>query len=151
MEFIGNTIKSARKRTGITQTKLAELSGVSRATINALENMKAKDISVNTISAILGAIELYIKQKKTSESTLRVSQPKFNFPYVWSNQSPSDELLIKKVLERTIFDDVITLCLHYGVNKVTEVLYASNLKHDALLMVSLKRMIKNIQKGISRD
>jgi hypothetical protein len=77
------------------------------------------------------------------------NQPQFEFPYVWSQSSPSDELLIQKVLERSIFDDVLTLCAHYGVSKVTAVLYGSSLKEDEVLMRSLRRMLTNVQKGFA--
>ncbi len=54
--YIGKHLKSERLKAGLTQTMLATMSGVSRATINALENFKAKDVSVNTLSTILNTI-----------------------------------------------------------------------------------------------
>jgi hypothetical protein len=77
------------------------------------------------------------------------SQPRFDFPYVWSNAHPSDDLLIMKVLERAVFKDVLQLCKHYGVIKVSKVFYASSLKEDVLLKQSITRMLNNIQKGFA--
>jgi hypothetical protein len=48
-----------------------------------------------------------------------------------------------------MFDDVLTLCAHYGVSKVTTVLYGSTLKEDEVLMRSLRRMLTNVQKGFA--
>jgi transcriptional regulator with XRE-family HTH domain len=56
LKYIGEHLKNSRIKAGLSQTSLASLSGVSRATINALENFKAKDVSVNTLSSILNAI-----------------------------------------------------------------------------------------------
>jgi transcriptional regulator with XRE-family HTH domain len=150
LNYIGTYLKRERTKRQITQAPLAAYSGVSRATINALENLKAKDISVNTLSMILNAFA-----KQSISSTLpelelvKKSQPSFDFPYVWSNTHTSDELLIDKVLERALFKDVLTLCAHYGVPKVSAVLYSSSLKEDAILMHSLQRMLTNIQKGFA--
>lgn len=149
LTFIGDTVRIERKRRGVTQKELATLSGVSRATINALENYKAKDVSVNTLSSILNALVSPVIATTQSPEEVK-SQPAFDFPYVWSNQHPSDELLITKVLERSLFQDILTLCLHYGALKVNSVLYSSTLKEDEFLMKSLTRMLSNIQKGIAR-
>jgi len=150
LHYIGEQLKSARVNAGMTQVALAAVSGVSRATINALENFKAKDISVNTLSLILNAFDRKSELCNTdSQFQATRNQPHFEFPYVWSQSSPSDELLIQKVLERSMFDDVLTLCAHYGVSKVTAVLYGSSLKEDELLMRSLRRMLTNVQKGFA--
>ena len=150
LHFIGEHLRSARVKAGMTQAMLATVSGVSRATINALENFKAKDISVNTLSLILNALtRKSVLVAPDIQPQVTRTQPGFEFPYVWSQSSPSDELLIQKVLERSVFDDVLILCAHYGVSKVTEVLYGSPLKEDEVLMRSLRRMLTNIQKGFA--
>jgi transcriptional regulator with XRE-family HTH domain len=150
LHYIGEQLKSVRVNAGMTQVALAGDSGVSRATINALENFKSKDISVNTLSLILNALaSKSILDTTESQSQVTRNQPRFDFPYVWSQSSPSDELLIQKVLERSVFDDVLTLCAHYGLSKVTAVLYGSPLKEDEVLMRSLRRMLTNVQKGFA--
>lgn len=150
LNYIGTHLKRERTKAQITQAALAAASGVSRATINALENLKAKDISVNTLSMILAALaKQEVRPALPNLGLIKKSQPSFDFPYVWSNTHPSDELLIEKVLERAVFKDVLTLCAHYGVSKVSAVLYASTLKDDAILMHSLRRMLTNIQKGFA--
>ena len=150
LHYIGEQLKNTRVNAGMTQVALAAVSGVSRATINALENFKAKDISVNTLSLILNALARNsISDTTDGQFRLSRNQPQFAFPYVWSQSSPSDELLIQKVFERSVFDDVLTLCAHYGVSKVTAVLYASPLKEDKMLMRSLRRMLTNVQKGFA--
>jgi transcriptional regulator with XRE-family HTH domain len=46
---LATKIKALRKANGYTQSELAEYSGVSRATINALENGRASDIGVKKL------------------------------------------------------------------------------------------------------
>lgn len=150
LNYIGAHLKRERAKAQITQAALAVRSGVSRATINALENFKARDISVNTLSMILTALAKQSVRSNFPELELnKQSQPSFDFPYVWSNTQASDELLIEKVLERAIFKDVLTLCAHYGVPKVSAVLHGSPLIQDAILMHTLQRMLTNIQKGFA--
>lgn len=145
---IASMLKLGRKRVALTQGELAARSGVSRATINALENLKARDVNVNTLSQLFDVIETARSISTHAAGEINL-QPKFDFPYVWSSAHPSDDLLIKKVLERAVFKDVLHLCKHYGVVKVTKVFYASSLKEDALLSQSLTRMLNNIQKGFA--
>lgn len=150
LNYIGAHLKRERAKAKVTQAALAAASGVSRATINALENLKAKDISVNTLSMILNALaKQSLRPTLPKLELVKKSQPSFDFPYIWSNRHASDELLIEKVLERALFKDVLTLCAHYGVPKVSAVLYASSLKEDAILMHNLQRMLTNIQKGFA--
>ena len=150
LNYIGAHLKRERSKARITQAALAAASGVSRATINALENLKAKDISVNTLSMILTALARQTVWPALPDlGLIKKSQPSFDFPYVWSNTHASDELLIEKVLERALFKDVLTLCSHYGVPKVSAVLYASPLKEDDILKSTLMRMLTNIQKGFA--
>jgi transcriptional regulator with XRE-family HTH domain len=152
LNYIGAHIKSERNKVQITQSALASLSGVSRATINALENLKAKDVSVNTLTSILDALAKEVNCTRSPDHGLiKKSQPSFDFPYVWSNTHVSDDLLIKKVLARAVFKDVLILCAHYGVTKVSTVLYGSDLKDDIVLMHTLRRMLINIQKGLADD
>lgn len=148
LHYIAAMIKEGRKRAALTQGELAMRAGVSRATINALENLKARDVNVNTLSQLLTVIEAARGVPANLASEVH-SQPQFDFPYVWSNAHPSDNLLIIKVLERAVFKDVLHLCRHYGVVKVSKVFYASTLKEDAFLTQSLTRMLNNIQKGFA--
>lgn len=148
LHYIGSALKQARKKSHLTQGEVALRSGISRATINALENFKARDVNVNTLTLIFGVFE-----DGQKESVVRVEgsnvQPQFDFPYVWSNPHPTDEILIVKVLERALFRDVLHLCRHYGVLRVTKVFYGSTLKDDALLVQTITRMLTNIQKGFA--
>ena len=55
-ETIGNKIKEIRKKKGISQYKLAELSGISRATLSQLENGAQIDIRISTLMALARAL-----------------------------------------------------------------------------------------------
>lgn len=55
-------IKELREQKGITQAKLAELSGVSRLTIVALENNEKHEALVGTINAIAKALEVPVSE-----------------------------------------------------------------------------------------
>ena len=50
-------LKEARAAKGMTQETLAEVSGVSRQTISAIENGKAKTVMSSTMLSLAGALE----------------------------------------------------------------------------------------------
>ncbi len=49
-------IKEIRKKKGISQWKLAEMSGIARATISQLENGKEIDVRISTLIALSRAL-----------------------------------------------------------------------------------------------
>ncbi|MBQ9291437.1 MAG: helix-turn-helix transcriptional regulator [Clostridia bacterium] len=54
---MGCKIREKREEQHISQTKLAQLSGVSRARINALETGKAKNVKASTLIKIANALQ----------------------------------------------------------------------------------------------
>ena len=52
----GNKIKITRIEKGMTQKELEKLSGISRATISALENGEVKNLKISTMKALAKAL-----------------------------------------------------------------------------------------------
>ncbi len=69
---IGQNVSKARNSAGLRQTDLAEKAGLSRATIDALENGRASDIGVSKLSRALAALglELAIRPITNERPTL---------------------------------------------------------------------------------
>lgn len=63
MEF---NLKNVREKKGYSQTKLAEVSGVSRVTINRIENGELQHITSDTLIKLSEAL------KTTTDSILKV-------------------------------------------------------------------------------
>ena len=55
---IGDRLAEQRKRLGLTQAGLARKAGVSRATLDALENGRSGEIGFSTVSKLLAAVGL---------------------------------------------------------------------------------------------
>lgn len=55
-----NRIKELRESHGLTQEQLASKSGVSRATISALENGKSVDIKAGTLHKLAQALGVHV-------------------------------------------------------------------------------------------
>jgi transcriptional regulator with XRE-family HTH domain len=72
IDEIGKTIAEARAETRLRQVDLAAKSGLSRATIDALENGRARDIGVSKLARILTVLglELSIRTKTNQRPTL---------------------------------------------------------------------------------
>ena len=58
LQTLGRQIADSRKSKRLTQAELAELSGLSRATIDALENGRSSDIGVSRLTRILAVLGL---------------------------------------------------------------------------------------------
>jgi transcriptional regulator with XRE-family HTH domain len=58
---IGEQIKAARKRLGLSQRELSLRSGVSRARIEALENQRIPDIGFKNLLRIMNAVGLDLR------------------------------------------------------------------------------------------
>ena len=69
---LGKSISDARREQGLRQVDLATRAGLSRATIDALENGRAADIGVSKLSRILGilGVELSIRPATNERPTL---------------------------------------------------------------------------------
>ena len=58
---IGQQVATERKRRHLTQKDLANLAGVSRATMDLLENGRATDIGSSKLARILAGLELELR------------------------------------------------------------------------------------------
>lgn len=65
LQTLGETLANLRQEQRISQQTLADHLGISRATINALENARAGDVGVRKVMKILDYLgyELTIRQK----------------------------------------------------------------------------------------
>lgn len=61
LDEIGKQIAAARKLSELGQRQLAERAGVSRATVDALENGRAAEIGYSKLSRILAAVGLELR------------------------------------------------------------------------------------------
>ena len=59
--MIGNKIKEIREEKGISQYRLAQLTGINRSTINRYENGLIQKISFDNLLKICEALEIDIK------------------------------------------------------------------------------------------
>lgn len=64
---MGYKIREARIATGMTQEELSEKSGVSRATISAMENGEAKCVMTSTLLKLASALNTTVDQIFFSE------------------------------------------------------------------------------------
>lgn len=58
---MNNTLESTRKQRGYTQETLSQLSGVSRATIVAIENNKEVVVLTSTLEALAAALHCEVR------------------------------------------------------------------------------------------
>jgi transcriptional regulator with XRE-family HTH domain len=63
---IGSEIALRRKSAGLSQSELAKTAGVSRATLDALENGRSGELGYSKIAKLLAALGLELKIQETS-------------------------------------------------------------------------------------
>ncbi len=69
---LGRLIAQARKEKQVTQVELARRAGLSRATVDALENARTSDIGISRLIRILGVLglELVVRPATQQRPTL---------------------------------------------------------------------------------
>lgn len=148
IKTIGHQIKQCRLQAGISQAAFARLSDVSRATINAIENGSIKEIGVNRLNRVVAASRSLSGTHAIPIQTTRKSvRLDLSFPYDWSNSSMPDALLIDKVVERGLFEDMAKVAIRYGTVPLRHAVAAFIAKNSAAA-TALNRMLTNIEEAL---
>jgi len=148
IQAVGVQIKQSRLRAGISQAELARLADVSRATINGIENSTIKEIGVNRLNRVMATSRNLPKLSPPSAQPDRKSANlNLSFPYDWSNSSMPDSLLIDKVVERGLFEDMAKIAIFYGTDALRRSVTTFASKNDTSAP-SLNRMLGNIEKAL---
>ena len=144
----GIQIKQSRLQAGISQAELARLASVSRATINGIENGTIKEIGVNRLNGVVAASRNLARLRDIHVHANRKSASlDLSFPYDWSNPSVPDSLLIDKVVERGLFEDMAKIAARFGTQPLHRSVTSFVSKHSASAP-SLNRMLGNIEKAL---
>ena len=151
IQAVGLQIKRSRLQAGISQAELARLADVSRATINGIENCTIKEIGVNRLNRVVaasrslpGLLNIPVRSNRKSESL------NLSFPYDWSNPLMPDSLLIDKVVERGLFEDMAKVAVRYGTELLRRSVTSFVSKNSASAP-SLNRMLGNIEKALHAE
>ena len=75
MTEFSSAVRTRRSDMGLTQTALAGLSGLSRATINQLENGTLQDLSLTRVARLLGVLGLSVHVTAPRAKSHRLSAP----------------------------------------------------------------------------
>ena len=148
LKTAGLQIKQSRLQAGISQAELASLADVSRATINGLENGSINEIGVNRLNRILSVSQgLVSAHDETSPSPRKSASLELSFPYDWSNSTMPDALLIDKVVERGLFEDLAKVAARFGTKPLRRSIAKFSAKHR-IVAPTLNRMLCNIEKAM---
>jgi DNA-binding phage protein len=163
-------VLAAARRVGMDQSKLAEVAGLAPETLS--RSKKRKSMEVQTLAALAQAagLELAIQQRKTrarvqshpapslpprkaeASANPPLSDPRWGLS--WSSQSPKPEALVRNALKKGNYALVLQAVLEYGGPFVQEQLLALHTTGELQASTdsgeALARMLRNIEKGISR-
>lgn len=125
---IGNRIRSERTRKGLTQARLAEEAGLSRATLNGLEQGTVRELGFHKIDAILGILGLELAPARAKKGTgpSPVLVKRMAQRYVW--WQPTEAFLadsrrvIAQVMDVGTLEDIQELVNTVGRNRLIGVL-----------------------------
>ena len=125
---IGNRIRSERRKKGFTQARLAEETGLSRATLNGLENGTVRELGFHKLGAILGILGLELAPTRARKGTgpSPVLMKRMAQRYIWW-QPPEASLrdprrVIAQVMDVGTIEDIHALARDVGRNTLTGVL-----------------------------
>jgi DNA-binding XRE family transcriptional regulator len=146
IQTLGMQIKQCRMQAGISQSALANLAEVSRATINGIENGTIKEIGVNRLNRVLAVSRGLLKSPRIQSQSDRKNLD-LSFPYDWSNSAMPDALLIDKVVARGLFEDMAKVAVRFGTEPLRRSVHSFLEEHGAAA-ASLNRMLANIEKAL---
>lgn len=125
---IGNRIRSERRRKGLTQARLAEEAGLSRATLNGLEKGSVKELGFHKVDAILGILGLELTPARARKGTgpSPVLMKRMAQRYIWW-QPPEASVadprrVIAQVMDVGTLEDIQALTKGVGRNTLIGVL-----------------------------
>jgi DNA-binding phage protein len=163
-------VLAAARRVGMDQSKLAEVAGLAPETLS--RSKKRRSMEVQTLAALAQAagLELTLQQKETrarvqghtvpalpprkaeAPTNPPLSDPRWGLS--WSSQSPKPEALVRNALKKGNYAPVLQAVLEYGSPFVQEQLLALHATGELQASTDsgegLARMLRNIEKGISR-
>lgn len=151
IQIVGHQIKRARLKAKISQAKFARQADVSRATLIGIENGTIKEIGVNRLNRVVLASQSLGKasvQQIDGCNNRKSASLNLSFPYDWSNSSMPDALLIDKVVERGLFEDMVKIAVRYGTDPLRSSVSSFTAKNP-VAAPSLIRMLGNIEKGLN--
>jgi len=125
---IGNRIRSERRKKGLTQARLAEKAGLSRATLNGLEMGTVRELGFHKLEAILGILEFELAPTRARKGTgpPPVLMKRMAQRYIWW-QPPEASVadprrVIAQVMDIGTIEDIQALARAIGRNTLTGVL-----------------------------
>ena len=125
---IGNRIRSERRRKGLTQARLAEEAGLSRATLNGLEKGTVRELGFRKLEAVLGILGLELAPTRARKGTgpSAILLKRMAQRYIWW-QSPAASVgdphrVIAQVMDIGTIEDIQALAGAVGRNTLTGVL-----------------------------
>lgn len=130
LKEIGIEIRQARKILGITQKDLATACGLSRATVNALESGKVRELGFGRVSALgdfLG-LEISFSPARAHRSRLPSPSPvlkRLRKRYIWWKTpgiEPDENRTIAQVMDIGTYEDVKALTAEVGRIRIKQVL-----------------------------
>lgn len=75
LQELGNAVRTRRSDMGLTQSAVAELSGLSRSTVSALENGTIQDLSLNRTQRLLEVLGLSLSIPEAHPRAKRSARP----------------------------------------------------------------------------
>ena len=142
---LGYFVKKARRARGVTQEQLAAAAGLSRITINQLENGVFPDLGVNKAQAILGELGLELRV----EPAARSRRPDFIRMACMSASTSFRESLTEKELVRGLLSGAIPRKRRPHFRALFEEVPASVLKgalHELGKWTDAQRVEKNLRR-----
>lgn len=144
---LGAMARLAREKMGASLRNITDTSSFGTRFLSEFERGKPTAEIAKVIEALhaAGLDIAIIPRKKKSPITPLSDKLNLEFPYDWSNPNMSDSALIVSVLEKTRFNDVLSIAHHYGIERIESEVKNNTKGHITKI---LDKYLSRIKKGI---
>ena len=144
---LGAMARLARENMGASLRNITDTSSFGTRFLSEFERGKPTAEIGKVIEALhaAGLDIAIIPRKKNAPIPPLSDKLHLEFPYDWSNPNMSDSALIISVLEKTRFNDVLSIAHHYGIKRIEAEVKNNTKGHITKI---LDKYLSRIKKGI---
>jgi len=149
-EELGDIARAGREKAGVSLRQASDTNSFGVRFLSEFERGKPTAELGKVMQALHAAgLDLAVvpRQQSTDTNPSQLSkQLNLEFPYDWSNPNMGDSTLIRLVLEKARFNDILSITHYFGIGRIVE---ESKKLSDSLKVELINKYLQRIKQGIA--